>query len=107
MLGWHVAAPLRSVEPYVVRVDKLTGGVDVLTRLSGTRDITVDEAVNKFFLSEYVRAREGWNPAAAKETMRRVLSLSVPQEQEKFAVQRRPQNQIGRAPCRERVCQYV
>src|SRR3546814_21101620 len=27
-----------------------------------------------------------------KETMRRVLSLSVPQEQEKFAVQRRPQN---------------
>src|SRR3546814_7315458 len=81
-----------SSDLYVVRGDKLTGGVDVLTRLSGTRDITVDEAVNKFFLSEYVRAREGWNPAAAKETMRRVLSLSVPQEQEKFAVQRRPQN---------------
>src|SRR3546814_5673904 len=47
MLGWHVAAPLRSVEPYVVRVDKLTGGVDVLTRLSGPRDITVDEVVNQ------------------------------------------------------------
>src|SRR3546814_795175 len=81
-----------SSDLYVVRGEKLTGGVDVLTRLSGTGDITVDEAVNKFFLSEYVRAREGWNPAAAKETMRRVLSLSVPQEQEKFAVQRRPQN---------------
>ncbi len=92
MLGWHIAAPLRSVEPYVVRVDRQTGAVDVLTRLTNTRNITVDESVNKFFLSEYVRAREGWNAAAANETMRRVLSLSVPQEQEKFAVQRRPQN---------------
>lgn len=92
MLGWHVAAPLRSVEPYVVRVDRQTGGVDVLTRLSNTRDITADEAVNKFFLSEYVRAREGWNAASANESLRRVLSLSVPQEQEKLAVQRRPQN---------------
>src|SRR3546814_18650015 len=89
MLGWHVAAPLRSVEPYVVRVDKLTGGVDVLTRLSGTRDITADEAVNKFFLSEYVRAREGWNAAAAQETLRRVLPRSVPPEQEKLDVPRR------------------
>ena len=92
MLGWHIAAPLRSVEPYVVRVDRQTGAIDVLTRLTNTRNITVDESVNKFFLSEYVRAREGWTAAAANETMRRVLSLSVPQEQEKFAVQRRPQN---------------
>lgn len=92
MLLWHVAAPLRSVEPYVVRVDRQTGGVDVLTRLTNTRDITVEESLNKFFLSDYVRAREGWNAAAASETLRRVLSLSVPQEQEKVAAQRRPQN---------------
>lgn len=92
MLGWHVAMPLRSVEPYVIRVDRQTGGVDVVTRLSNTRDVTVDETVNKFFLSEYVRNREAWNAAAAREMQHRVYALSVPQEQEKFAGSRRAQN---------------
>lgn len=92
MLAWHVAAPLRSVEPYVIRVDRQTGGVDVVTRLTNTRDITVDETVNKFFLSEYVREREGWVPAASREMYRRVVALSVPQEQEKFAGLRRQTN---------------
>ena len=45
MLGWHIAAPLRSVEPYVVRVDRQTGAVDVLTRLTNTRNITVEASV--------------------------------------------------------------
>ena len=62
------------------------------TRLTNTRNITADEAVNKFFLSEYVRNREGWNGASAKEMQNKVLSLSIAQEQEKFAAQRRPQN---------------
>lgn len=92
MLAWHVAAPLRSVEPYVIRVDRQTGAIDVITRLTNTRNITADEAVNKFFLSTYVREREGWNASAAQEMYRKVLALSVPQEQEKFAAQRRPQN---------------
>ena len=92
MLVWHVAAPLKSVEPYVIRVDRQTGGVDVVTRLSNTRGITADEAVNKYFLSDYVRQREAWNPAAAQEMQRRVMALSIPQEQEKFAASRRPTN---------------
>lgn len=92
MLAWHVAAPLRSVEPYVIRVDRQTGGVDVVTRLTNTRDITADEAVNKFFLSEYVREREAWVPAASREMYRRVVALSIPQEQEKFAGSRRQTN---------------
>lgn len=92
MLAWHVAAPLKSVEPYVIRVDSRTGGVDVITRLSNTRNITADEAVTKFNLSEYVRNREAWNPASANEMLRRVQSLSIAQEQEKLAALRRPQN---------------
>lgn len=92
MLAWHVAAPLKSVEPYVIRVDRQTGGIDVVTRLTNTRGITADEAVNKYFLAAYVRDREAWVPAAAQEMYRTVLSLSVPQEQEKFAALRRPQN---------------
>ena len=92
MLAWHVAMPLRSVEPYVIRVDRQTGGIDVVTRLTNTRNITADEAVNKFFLSEYVRNREGWAEVSARETQARVYALSIPQEQEKFAGQRRPTN---------------
>lgn len=92
MLAWHVAAPLRSVEPYVIRVDRQSGGVDVVTRLTNTRDVTADEAVGKFFLSEYVRNREAWVPAAATEMLRKVLSLSVAPEQEKLMAQRRAQN---------------
>lgn len=95
MLAWHVAAPLKSVEPYVVRVDRQSGGVDVVTRLTNTRDVTADEAVNKFNLSEYVRNRESWNPAAAKDYYHRVQALSVPQEQEKFAGQQRATNPLA------------
>ena len=88
MLVWHIAAPLTSVEPYVIRVDRETGAVDVVTRLNRTRD----EAVNKYFLAAYVRSREGWNLAAAPQMTQAVLSLSAPQEQEKLAAARRPQN---------------
>lgn len=92
MLAWHVAAPLRSVEPYVIRVDRQTGAIDVVTRLTNTRNITADEAVNKYFLSDYVRNRESWNPSSSRDTERKVLALSVPQEQEKFAGTRRATN---------------
>lgn len=92
MLLWHIAAPLTSVEPYVIRVDRETGAVDVVTRLNRTREVTVDEAVNKYFLAAYVRNREGWNFAAALQLTQQVLALSAPQEQEKFAALRRPQN---------------
>src|SRR3546814_21136605 len=56
MLGWHVAEPLRSVELFGVCVDKLTGGVDVMRRCSGTGAITDDEDCYYFFLYSYVRA---------------------------------------------------
>jgi|TARA_R110000803_G_scaffold20907_3_gene53250 type IV secretion system protein VirB8 len=92
MLIWHIAAPLTSVEPYVLRVDQQTGGVDVVTRLNRTREVTADEAVNKYFLASYVRDREAWMPAAAREMIQKVLYLSSPQEQEKYSAFMRVQN---------------
>lgn len=52
-------APLKSVEPFVVRVDRSTGAVDVMTALRSEKPLTYDEAVTKHFLAQYVRAREG------------------------------------------------
>lgn len=75
--------PLKTVEPFVVRVDKTTGAVDVISGLRG--EVTPDEAVSKYFIAQYVRARAGWLPAAAAENFRLVAILSAPAEQRRFA----------------------
>ena len=78
-------APLKSVEPFVVRVDNATGAVDVMTGLKGTDHLTYDEAVSKYFLALYVRTREGWLPQAAEQNFRQVAIMSAPPEQGRWA----------------------
>ena len=78
-------APLKSVEPYVVRVIQTTGSVDVITGLTGGRGVTYNEAVSKSFLAQYVRAREGYLPPAAQENFQFVTILSTPDEQQRWA----------------------
>ena len=52
--------PLKSVEPFVVRVDKVTGMVDVMTAVD-KRTMKYDESMDKYFASEYVKRREGYH----------------------------------------------
>ena len=78
-------APLKSVEPYVVRVNQTTGSVDVMTGLTGERGVTYNEAISKSFLAQYVRAREGYLPPAAQENFQFVTILSTPEEQQRWA----------------------
>jgi len=85
-------APLKTVEPYVVRVDRATGDVDVLTALKSSRPITYDEAVTKHFLAQYVRARESWLAPAAEANFRQVSIMSTPAEQERWASAFAPSN---------------
>lgn len=93
-------APLKSVEPFVVRVDRATGAVEVMSGLTG--ELTPDEAVSKYFLARYVRAREGWLAASAAEDFGQVAILSAPIEQRRFAELYRatnpasPQTTLGR-----------
>ena len=89
---WHAVAPLRSVEPYVIRVNQASGGVDIVSVLRKTSEITSDEAVGKYFLSTYVRNRESWIAAASADLFKTVAVLSAPGEQEKLAAERRPEN---------------
>lgn len=83
-------APLKTVVPYVVRVDRASGAVEVLTGLSGRHDETYEEAVTKSFLAGYIRAREGWLPAAAEANFRQVSIMSTPAEQQRWADVFRP-----------------
>jgi len=93
--------PLKSVEPFVIRVDKSTGIVDVVSALKPA-PATYDEAVTKYFAAKYVRAREGYITSEAREDFRTVELLSTDAEQKRFADFYRgsnpnsPQNVYGR-----------
>ncbi|MEZ2127892.1 MULTISPECIES: virB8 family protein [unclassified Sinorhizobium] len=93
--------PLKTVEPFVVRVDNSTGIVDVVSALTSTAG-TYDEAVTKYFAAKYVRAREGYVWSEAEENFQTVALLSTQPEQSRFAAIYRgsnpdsPQNIYGR-----------
>ncbi|MGV1988737.1 virB8 family protein [Agrobacterium sp. 22-221-1] len=94
--------PLKTVEPFVVRVDNSTGIVDVVSAMTSTAG-TYDEAVTKFFAARYVRAREGYVWSEGEENFRTVALLSTQPEQSRFAAAYRgsnpdsPQNTYGRS----------
>ena len=90
-------APLKTVEPFVVRVDRATGAVDVMTSLAQEKKLPPDEAVSKYFLARYVRAREGYLPASAPEDFRQVAILSAPAEQRRFGDARAASNSQSHA----------
>lgn len=59
-------APLKTVEPYLIRVDSSTGIAETLTKndLQNTKwSESEHEAIDRYFLTKYVRAREGYNYA--------------------------------------------
>lgn len=74
VLGWTTAiglvialiclVPLKSVEPFVVRLDNTTGVVDVVPTYIG--EPRFEEAVTRYLLTRYVRVCEGYAPASAE-----------------------------------------
>ncbi len=65
---WTVGqlVPLKTVEPYVIRVNETSGTVDIVSALKNG-ETTYEEALNKYFLIKYVRHREGYSRALAEE----------------------------------------
>ncbi|RYZ91362.1 MAG: virB8 family protein [Proteobacteria bacterium] len=52
--------PLKESVPYLVRVDNTTGVPDLVTALSD-KEVTGDEVMDKYWLAQYVRARETYD----------------------------------------------
>lgn len=77
-------APLKSVEPFVIRVDQATGVPEVMTALTDGQE-EYDEAVAKYFLALYVRTREGYSYAARSTIFNHVQIMSGPEEQSEFS----------------------
>lgn len=51
--------PLKTVEPYVIKVDNKTGETGIVTILN-EENFTSSEVLDKFFINEYVKSREGY-----------------------------------------------
>jgi type IV secretion system protein VirB8 len=77
-------APLKRVIPFVVQVDKTTGQTALVPGLSGTNPMSYDISVKRYFLSQYVKDREGWTPLAENELVRAVMLMSGDEEKMRF-----------------------
>lgn len=52
--------PLKTIEPYVIQIDSRTGITQTVDPLTA-KELTANEAVNNYFLTHYIRLREGYN----------------------------------------------
>lgn len=52
-------APLKAVDPFVIQVDQKSGVTQVVDPLKA-HDLTANEAVNHYFIVQYIRARESF-----------------------------------------------
>jgi len=52
--------PLKSVEPFVIQVDQRSGITQTVDPLT-VRELTANEAVNNFFIVQYIRSRESYS----------------------------------------------
>lgn len=69
--------PLKTVEPYVVTVDRQSGSVQIATTLTRAR-LTENEAIIQAQLAGYVRARETFDATDLALQYARVQRLSAP-----------------------------
>jgi type IV secretion system protein VirB8 len=80
-----ILGPQKTAVPYVIRVDSVTGAVDVVSALKNG-DTNYDEVMNKYNVQWYVRWREGYSKSLVNEFYKNVGIMSSPQEQHKYAV---------------------
>ena len=78
--------PLKTVEPYVIKVDNTTGLTEIL-HLANTQDIPVSEMMHKYWISQYVSARETYDWRTINQEYYKVRELSLPNVFEVYASQ--------------------
>lgn len=86
--------PLKTVEPYVIRVDNSTGIVDVVEALTDGKT-NYDEAMNKYFTQWYIRYREGYSKELAEDYYYNVGIMSSSLEQQKYFQFFNPKNPLS------------
>lgn len=69
--------PYKSVEPFVIQIDEKAGIVQRVDPAQRT-EFTANEAVDRYFIAQYVRAREGYVPGIFSLNYRTVRVMSMP-----------------------------
>ncbi len=70
-------APLKTVTPYVITVDRQTGYVQLAAGLKSNGALTQDQAVTQSFLVQYVLARETFDATDLRDDYRKVMLWSA------------------------------
>jgi len=94
VLAVAILTPLKTTEPFVIRVDNTTGAVDVIQAMKDGKT-NYDEAMNKYFVQWYVRYREGYAKELAEEYYSYVGILSNGFEQQKYFAYFNPKNLLS------------
>jgi len=89
--------PLKTVEPFVIQVDQKSGIVQTVDPLTAGQ-LTANEAVNNFYIVQYIRARETYSVAdlARNYEIIRIMSESSKVYPE-FMAQQNPNNPSSNA----------
>ena len=82
--------PLRSVEPFVIRVDNSSGIVDVVPTYLG--HASLDQAVTRYFLSHYVSVCERFNFTTAESDYEECGSFHTAQRNQAWYALWNPSN---------------
>lgn len=83
--------PLKTVEPFVVRVDKNTGATDIVTVLDQHK-ISYNTAIDRYFLAQYVRYCEAYSWDNANTNYEACAALSSPTVAKEVFQSIRPSN---------------
>ncbi len=76
--------PLKQNTPYVIRVDNTTGVPDIVTAMD-TKGVGFDEVMDKYWLAQYVRARETFDWYTIQKDYDTVGLLSSPRVGQEYA----------------------
>ncbi|WP_150137770.1 virB8 family protein [Candidatus Enterovibrio escicola] len=78
--------PLKTVEPYVVTVDKNSGQTQVVSVLNQkTETMTEQEAIDRYWLSNYIRWREVYDWYTLQSDYNNTTAFSSPNVQAEYA----------------------
>ncbi|OOF77864.1 conjugal transfer protein TraG [Rodentibacter caecimuris] len=71
--------PLKSTEPYVIRVDNNTGFTDIVKPISNSSQTTYGEELDKYWLSKFVIERESYDWQLVQNSYNAVELMTTPQ----------------------------
>lgn len=88
--------PLKSVQPFVVQIDDKTGVTKVVDPLK-QKEISADRSLKEYFVAQYIRARENYDPVNYKDyfyTVRVMSDKNIYKDYREYMLPANPQSPV-------------